>query len=207
VWAVAAGGDVGLPGLGISYQPVAGVAVTLPSCANVSTTTAADGTFMLSVPMGTAGHFRFAGTGYMTTLWNDVKFLYDGLSCGGPGFVVPLPTPADVTMLCGSANATTAYVLATFLGEGGGACADVSGVVVSVAEVPGAKITYVDINGNAAPASGATSTKGLSCITGLPTSGLVNIVATKPGCLAGPRYSNPVPLEAGAITLVPMYIQ
>jgi hypothetical protein len=188
----------------------AGVAVTLPPCANVSATTDANGTFVLSIPSPTIGHYRFAWTGHMTALYPVINFGTG--TCGVPQFdgAIPLRTPSEVTMLCGSASPTTSYVLATFDAStlpGSGVCGDSSGVVVSVAEVPGAKITYVDANGSAAPALTSTSTKGLACVTGLPTSGVVTIRASKAGCSAGTKFAGPAPLEAGALTLVPMYVR
>jgi hypothetical protein len=178
----------------------------LPPCANVSATTDADGTFTLSVPSGTFGHFRLAAPGYMTTLFNGMSFV--DVVCGGSQFdAISMSTPAEVTTLCGSASPTAAYVLVTFkeMSPGSGVC-DSSGIVVSVAEVPGAKVTYVDASGNAAPALASTSTMGLACVTGLPTSGVVHIVGTKAGCTAQTGYRWPSPLEAGALTLVRLNI-
>ena len=191
---------------GSSNQAAVGVAVTLLPCANVSATTAADGTFTLSVPSGTLGHYRFVGTGYMTTLFNDITFSTG--ACGTPQYdAISLPTPAEVAMLCGSASPATANVLATFKTGVNAGCTDKSGSVVSVAEVPGAKITYVDANGNADPALTVDKhEKGLACITALPTSGSVTIVASKAGCTVEAAYSLPAPLEAGALTLVPLRI-
>ncbi len=86
---------------------------------------------------------------------------------------------------------------------GSGACADPSGVSVTVTGQPTAKITYYDEGSIPTPIDGATASgkSGVISITKV-TGTMMDVVGTKTGC----KVSMKTRLQSGRIALAPQYL-
>ncbi len=187
--------------------PVAGAGVSASLCPGTVATSAADGTVTAQITKGAPFFARLEAMNYATTLIAEMQFDADK-----SGIDAPLP-PSLFTALVPSFGPTKTAIVVGVTADvkDAGACGAVDGITFAVDGHPEARITYYTNDAIPQATTGTTTTAaGRAAITGLTAGAPVSLTATKPGCIvefARAPYTGRVPLEAGALSLVPGFLR
>jgi hypothetical protein len=165
---------------GAGEKPAAGAKMTSPACAE-TLTIGADGTYTLNVQKGLTSVSKIEKDGALKMLVGEWSadadreavnlLLLPNLFAGFIPDWDPSAKPAVIMRVGPAAEAT-------------GACADRSGVIISVKDQPDAKVSYFSEAAIPTAVMGATSTtkSGIATITNV-TGTHIEIIGTKTGCV------------------------
>lgn len=180
-------------------KPAAGAKITTAACPGSEVVTAADGTYVALLQKGTATYSRFDVTGALPMIVGEFQVPDED------AFTTDLALlPAIFKGFVPDWVEGTPAIIMGVSSRGMGACADKSGVTITVKDHPEAKIAYLDEATPPGVVAGATSTSasGLLTITNV-TGPYVEIEGTKPGCtvtMVADRLTARTPLENGYLT-------
>jgi hypothetical protein len=190
---------------------LAGVAITLSHCPDEHFVTGADGRLMLMVSRNATTWIRFQSPGHVP--WLVGELMIDDTLPPVPLMATMIPTTLAAAVVPGlRADGGLVYVEVEMgPATGPAACRSPEGVTISVKDRPEASVLYRAAGSNAGYARAVmTSDEGVALIVGLPPTGSVELVASKPGCEYRLAYGNvnsrqltPIartPLAAGTIT-------
>jgi hypothetical protein len=186
---------------GASEKPAAGATMTSPACSE-KLTIGADGTFRLNIQKGLTSLSKLEKEGSLKMIvgeWSgdsdrtDVNLvLLPALFAGLIPDWDPSTKPAVIMRVRPAAGAT-------------GACADQSGVSISVKDQPDAKVSYYsEASIPTAISATATTKSGIASITNV-TGTFIEIVGVKAGCAIDMKTSGQTgrtAIEAGYLTTV-----
>lgn len=189
---------------------LAGVTVTLGHCPDRRFATGPDGGLMLMVSRDVNSWIRFESPGHVPWLVGELRF-DDTL----PPVVVTatmVPTKLAPAILPGIRPDGPLVYVEVQAGQASApqACRTPEGVTLTVKDHPAASVLYRASGSTSIYGTAMTSEEGVALIAGLPPSGLVELVASKPGCVYRLAYGDvnsrqlvPIgrtPLLAGTIT-------
>lgn len=179
---------------GNSFVPAPDVVVTWSECGQQLLT---DGTGAVhdSLPIGRTYAPRLSRYGLTTTLWPEV-------AVQGPMLLEHLVLRDSLGPAYGLTKDASLLWVKVLPGK---TCTSVEGVELAIEGHPEAKVEYLSGEGAIDLSLHATTTHGTALIRGL--SGKVQVRATKAGCTLNRGPWGAVPLEAGVMSAVPLYLE
>lgn len=164
-------------------SPVAHASVEIDLCPGLVATTYHQGFAALGAPHDQPFFLRLSHADYLPTLSQELRIEGPDGGVTGMGWLWMVPPWVKSVVLTPWQDGEAALVV-LIRPPSTGSCGP-EGVTVGVEGHPEAVVTYIE---SGAPVAGATATTddGLALVTGLPTTGYVEVTASRPGCTYTP---------------------